>query len=216
MSVGKESISHPVQLSEVVTLPFSTHDKTAKRCEIKRTRAVHMHNLSQSRNPALIPRRFHHMFRDDCLPAKYAMSLRAVVQLHAFRDAGSSKCSNTSTFQNASVSAPPLALIGSTTEESQSDELFDYYFWSDSALYDLKRDRLESADPLYRALALPKSIVELTDMARYLVMYELGGVYADFDVMFIRPVDDLLQRGYPCILSAENSMQVTGYFVLLR
>ena len=97
----------------------------------------------------------------------------------------------------------------------QRDELFDYHYWSDLALNDLKRDRLASADPLYKALALTLSTIELTDMARYVVVYELGGVYADFDEEFIRPVDELLQRGYPCIISVENPLQVIVYTRIL-
>ena len=204
MPVGRDSISCSVPPSENVTLKFSTLEQS----KIRRTPAARMQSPIRSPNQSLIPRRFHHMFRDDCLPAKYALSLRALVRLHAFRDAGSSNCSNTFISANTSIATPPSASAAPTTAESQRDELFDYHFWSDSALNDLKRDRLASADSLYGALALTRETIELTDMARYLVIYELGGVYADFDVEFMHPVNDLLQRGYPCIISAENPMQV--------
>ena len=194
--------------SKADSVEFASSKRSERR---RRTRAVQTHSQTRSWSQSLIPRRFHHMFRDDCLPVEYAMSLRAIVQLHAFRDAGSSNCSYTSTSPNTSIKALPSALIASTKAESQHDEMFDYYFWSDSALNDLKRDCPESADPLCHAFAMALSTIELTDMARYLVMYELGGVYADFDVEFLRPIDALLERGYPCIISAENPIQVINY-----
>ena len=207
---------YPPSESDTDTEQFAGLEWTASRS--RRTRPEQKNSQKRSRGQSLIPRRFHHMFKDDRLPSPYAMSLRALVRLHSLRDARSSNCSYTYTSSSANASIEANAPSASTAPtaavtEAESNDAFDYHFWSDSALHQLKRDRLASADPLYRALAMTRSTIELTDMARYLVMYELGGVYADLDVEFVRPVDGLLQRGYPCILSAENPIQVRTHIL---
>ena len=48
----------------------------------------------------------------------------------------------------------------------------------------------------------------MTDVMRYYVLYEFGGVYLDMDVVLVQPIYSILRKGYPCILSEEHPIQV--------
>ena len=74
-----------------------------------------------------------------------------------------------------------------------------YLFWTDvNALHFIQRLYPEQF-VLYYAL---NADVERADVLRYLIMYELGGVYADLDMESLKPLDAYIS-GHECILASE-------------
>ena len=45
-------------------------------------------------------------------------------------------------------------------------------------------------------------------MVRYAFLYEFGGIYLDLDMEPVQSFLPFLERGYPCVLSEENPIQV--------
>lgn len=46
--------------------------------------------------------------------------------------------------------------------------------------------------------------LEQSDSVRYAVLYEFGGVYVDMDVEFVAPIENYLDRGYPCVFKKKT------------
>ena len=153
-----------------------------------------------------IPLIFHQIYRDTTLPAPYGICLYSLLRNHRFRDGRQSR------------------------NESAYRGEFDYYFWTDQSIKDYREDRTSlnvtanltanlsanltanlSAHHLQKEFEYFKSareMVEVTDMVRYFFLYEYGGIYVDFDMEPVKSFLTLMERGYPCILSEENPIQV--------
>lgn len=68
---------------------------------------------------------------------------------------------------------------------------WEYRFWTDEDLDQLVRERAPDFYPFWRRY--PNQI-QRVDAARYLILYEHGGVYADLDMICLRPLDRLLEH----------------------
>ena len=69
---------------------------------------------------------------------------------------------------------------------------------------DFIADRYPQYVPLFQSYSDP---LERADAIRYFILYEFGGIYADLDMEFLKPLDSLLNQGYPYILGDEPYVQ---------
>ena len=60
---------------------------------------------------------------------------------------------------------------------------------------------------MYKQFSAYGSALEKSDVTRYFVLYEFGGVYLDLDLELVAPLGPFLSRGYPCVISEENVVQ---------
>jgi mannosyltransferase OCH1-like enzyme len=72
----------------------------------------------------------------------------------------------------------------------------EYRLWTDRDITRFMRREVRPAFPdLFETYErLPKKIMKV-DFVRYCWMYLLGGIYCDLDVIHLRPVDELIERG---------------------
>lgn len=78
-----------------------------------------------------------------------------------------------------------------------------YRFWTDE---DLDRLVREDYPQFYeRWLGLDKQIKRV-DTARYMILHKHGGMYADLDFYFKKPVDELIEREYVCSYRTTQSI----------
>ena len=146
--------------------------------------------------PPRIPLIFHQIYKDTALPAPYGICFYSLLRNHRFRDGRQDR--------NASVYRGE----------------FDYYFWTDQSIKEYKEDHSSapsagnaSAGRLGKEFEYFKSAretVEVADMVRYFFLYEYGGIYMDLDMEPVSSFLPLLERGYPCVLSEENPIQVSS------
>lgn len=71
-----------------------------------------------------------------------------------------------------------------------------FYFWTDSSSRKLIEDRHKKLLFLYDHAS---NIVVKSDILRYVVIYEFGGVYTDVDTVSVRPMD-IATTKYSCVL----------------
>lgn len=126
--------------------------------------------------------------------------------------------------QTAQIQTAPVT-------QSIEEPVFDYHFWTDEAIAAYKSALLEAAasdracgsttnsrfssnlkcsnkSEFYRILNFQLLTSEMTDVMRYFILYEFGGVYMDLDMEVVRPITSFIRRGYPCVLSEEHPIQV--------
>ena len=130
----------------------------------------------------VIPLIFHQIYRDTSLPAPYGICLYSLLRNHRFRDG---------------------------RRERKAGE-FDYYFWTDQSIKEYREDGVQHKE--FAIFNSARETIEVSDMLRYFFLYEFGGIYLDLDMEPVNPFLPLLERGFPCILSEENPIQVS-YFV---
>ncbi|GIW51723.1 MAG: hypothetical protein KatS3mg081_1078 [Gemmatimonadales bacterium] len=96
---------------------------------------------------------------------------------------------------------------------------WQYRFWSDYDLDELVRLRFPR---FYRFWRSYPEAIQRVDAARYFILYEFGGVYADLDMVCLRPLDDLLihdlvlARTVPLGLSNQLMMARPGHSFFAR
>lgn len=66
---------------------------------------------------------------------------------------------------------------------------WEYCFWTDGDLDSFVREFYSEYHEAWSALDRP---IKRVDMARYFLLHRHGGLYADLDFVFIRPLDDLI------------------------
>lgn len=66
---------------------------------------------------------------------------------------------------------------------------WEYRLWTDSDLDNFVRERFPDFYPSWAAL---EPHIKKVDTARYFLLYEFGGLYADLDFVFVQSIDDLL------------------------
>ncbi|KAL4230835.1 hypothetical protein ACF0H5_011209 [Mactra antiquata] len=76
---------------------------------------------------------------------------------------------------------------------------YDYYYWTDKSARELIEERHNDLLETFDNYVEP---VRKADMLRYVVLYEIGGIYADLDTTCLRNLDRVLNK-YSCILSPE-------------
>ena len=126
-----------------------------------------------------IPLIFHQIYKDTSLPAPYGICLYSLLRNHRFRDG---------------------------RRERKAGE-FDYYFWTDQSIKEYREDGVQQKE--FGNFNSARETIEVSDMLRYFFLYEFGGIYLDLDMEPVNPFLPLLERGYPCILSEENPIQVS-------
>ena len=86
---------------------------------------------------------------------------------------------------------------------------WEYRFWTDVDLAVLVRERAPELVPLYERY--PEAI-QRVDAARYVILREFGGVYADLDLVCLRPIDALLDA--EVVLPRTTPFGVSNQFML--
>jgi mannosyltransferase OCH1-like enzyme len=88
---------------------------------------------------------------------------------------------------------------------------WEHRFWTDDDLDRLVRTRAPGLYPLWRAYPWD---IQRVDSARYLMLHELGGVYADLDLICLRPLDDLLD--HDLVLARTRPLGLTNALMMSR
>jgi mannosyltransferase OCH1-like enzyme len=83
---------------------------------------------------------------------------------------------------------------------------FEYKMWTDEELDDFIKSRFPNFYPIW--LAYPENIYRI-DVARYFILYEYVGIYADMDYECVRPFYDMLPVGKVSI--AESAISWEDY-----
>lgn len=100
---------------------------------------------------------------------------------------------------NASTSAEPVLpekFVDNVKTFLNNNPNWTYYFWTDTSARKLIENRHKPM--LFMYDNAPKLVVK-TDILRYVLMYEFGGLYTDLDTINVRPLD-IATTKYPCIL----------------
>jgi len=71
---------------------------------------------------------------------------------------------------------------------------YEYHLWTDQDLYQFIHRFFPQYAAAYDNFA---QNIERVDFARYAIMYQIGGVYADLDIQCVKPFDSLLVRNQP-------------------
>ena len=93
----------------------------------------------------------------------------------------------------------PTKFIDNVNSFLKHNPNWTYFFWTNAMVRALLNERYPELLPLYDSF---NEIVVKGDMVRYILLYEFGGVYADFDVVCHRPLDIVITK-YPCMLVPE-------------
>ena len=131
-------------------------------------------------NASRIPLIFHQIYKDTSLPAPYGICLYSLLRNHRFRDG----------------------------RRARRPGEFDYYFWTDQSIKEYIEQKAAGAGSEFQNFKSSREIVETADMVRYAFLYEFGGIYLDLDMEPVQSFLPFLERGYPCVLSEENPIQV--------
>jgi mannosyltransferase OCH1-like enzyme len=99
-----------------------------------------------------------------------------------------------------------FAIWGETWKKHHPDH--EYKLWDEQAMLDFVG--LYYPQYMKHFLDFPYDI-QRWDTIRYLILHELGGVYADFDYESLKPVDSLIS-GKTCCFSSEYSSTVNPIF----
>ena len=102
-------------------------------------------------------------------------------------------------------------LFGNSWKENHP--AWEYMFWDESRMNGF----IKEFYPQYRAAYMSfKYNIQRWDAIRYLILYKIGGLYADFDYECISPLDDLLKHKSCCFASEPDEhlrlFSKKGYF----
>ena len=84
---------------------------------------------------------------------------------------------------------------------------WQYWFWTKESQEKFVREKYPAYLNLYKAYQLD---IQRSDMIRFLILYEFGGVYADLDMEVLKPLDDIVE-GKPCLLAAATEEVATVF-----
>ncbi|KAK3597473.1 hypothetical protein CHS0354_041892 [Potamilus streckersoni] len=82
-----------------------------------------------------------------------------------------------------------------------------YMFWTDEMAKKFVEVKFPIMLPFY--VNYPRNL-QRADAVRYMILYEYGGVYADLDIVSLRPLDPIMRK-YTCILSQEPHLHPIYY-----
>ena len=85
---------------------------------------------------------------------------------------------------------------------------WNYWFWTKESQERFLRERYPEYLTIYEDYQLD---IEKSDMIRFLILYEFGGVYADLDMEVVKPLDDII-KGKPCLMAASTK-EVAAIFL---
>ncbi|KAL3882913.1 hypothetical protein ACJMK2_029215 [Sinanodonta woodiana] len=81
----------------------------------------------------------------------------------------------------------------------QNHPHWEYRFWTDDSLWKFINNTYRYMLPVWDNYP---SDMHRSNGMRYIVLYEYGGVYADLDIKFIRPLDPFVRK-YSCFMARE-------------
>ncbi|KAL3882912.1 hypothetical protein ACJMK2_029214 [Sinanodonta woodiana] len=81
----------------------------------------------------------------------------------------------------------------------QNHPRWEYRFWTDNSLRKFIYDTCQYMLPIWDNYP---SDMHRSNAMRYIVLYEYGGVYADLDIKFFRPLDPFVRK-YSCFTARE-------------
>lgn len=93
----------------------------------------------------------------------------------------------------------PTKFVDNVKSFMKHNPNWTYFFWNNKTVRALLNDRHPKLLPIYDSF---NEIVVKGDMVRYILLYEFGGLYADFDTVCHRPLDKVTTK-YPCMLVPE-------------
>jgi mannosyltransferase OCH1-like enzyme len=88
---------------------------------------------------------------------------------------------------------------------------WEHRFWTDADLDALVRTRAPGFYPLWRRYPWD---IQRVDSARYLMLHEEGGVYADLDLVCLKPFDELLS--HDLVLARTRPLGLTNALMMSR
>ncbi len=97
----------------------------------------------------------------------------------------------------------PRSLRGYAQTWRDKHLLWAFELWDNARSNTLVRERYPHLWPLYMSLPY---LTQRVDVIKYLVMYEFGGVYIDFDCECLKPIDSLLT--HPVCIGLEPRDEV--------
>lgn len=100
------------------------------------------------------------------------------------------------TYKTASIPSDFVPFVQSFVNHNPN---WTYMFWSDESAKQLIADKHPYLLPLWNNY---NKNINRADVLRYVVLYEYGGVYADLDFEFFRPLDIVTYK-YACIFPPE-------------
>ncbi|XP_074658186.1 uncharacterized protein LOC141911124 [Tubulanus polymorphus] len=134
------------------------------------------------------------VLKDMPIPPVYYGDFAAVIEyLHRQSYVTPRNCSATITkiiHQTWKDEMIPLKFKNSVNSVITNHPDWEYWFWTDAVAEDFMRKRFPSYIQLYRNY--PKSI-NRANVIRYFILYEFGGVFADLNIMSLRPLDNLMK-----------------------
>lgn len=83
---------------------------------------------------------------------------------------------------------------------------WDYRFWNEALLDAFIHDNFPEYEQRYRSLSHD---IQRWDVIRYLILYQMGGVYVDIDYECLMPIDSLLAN-HTCCFAREAEAQFQG------
>ncbi|HET9949618.1 MAG TPA: glycosyltransferase [Longimicrobiales bacterium] len=88
---------------------------------------------------------------------------------------------------------------------------WEHRFWTDEDLDRLVRTRAPDLYPLWKRYPYD---IQRVDAARYVMLREYGGAYADLDVVCLKPFHDLLE--HELVLARTRPLGITNQLMLAR
>ena len=82
---------------------------------------------------------------------------------------------------------------------------WNYWFWTRESQERFLIEKYPAYSSIYENYRLD---IEKSDMIRFLILYEFGGVYADLDIEVVKPLDDII-KGKPCLMVASSKEVAT-------
>ena len=93
----------------------------------------------------------------------------------------------------------PKSFVKGIQSFSKLHPQWEYWFWTPKAVLCFLKQRFPQFSELFKSYP---DATSKADALRYFILYTFGGVYADIDSVFLKPLD-MWARKYCCLLSEE-------------
>lgn len=107
----------------------------------------------------------------------------------------------------------PSEIQNSIDHMKQIHSDYEYRFFTDDEMHDYIKTKFDGE--IYSAYCKLNVGAAKADLWRYLVMYDIGGVYLDLDSVIYKNIDDLLQDRTSMVISRENNKDVFVQWCLM-
>ena len=106
---------------------------------------------------------------------------------------------------------PPPRLASAAASWREQHPSWEYRLWTEVTLAELVRTQYAELWDLYRGYP---EMIQRVDAARYMLLHHFGGVYADFDVECVRPLEPL--RTHRVVLPATDPLGLANDLMLAQ